>query len=109
MSDDIEKKEEMSKEELVYVTTTMLNCIGFEKQFNKLSKPCLFRLFDDMSARGCAFSNIEENVRSLEKQNIKLQGELEASLKKEKLMFRKLQAEVQNTKNARKGENKRGH
>jgi hypothetical protein len=102
MSNDLEKKEEMSKEELVYVMTTMLNCIGFEQQFNKLSKPCLFRLFDDMSARGNAFSNIEENVRSLEQKNYKLHAELEASIKKEKLMFKKLQTEVKKTNQQRK-------
>ena len=74
---EIEKKEEMSKEELVYVMTLMLNCLDFKDQINKLNKPCLFRLYDDMQKRGNAFANLEDDKRSLEQEVVKLRNELQ--------------------------------
>jgi hypothetical protein len=94
MSDDLEKKEEMSKEELVYVMSTMLDCTAFSKQINKLSKPCLFQLFDNMSQRRCSFSNIEDDVRKLERKNIELQGQADVLIKKNKMLENKLKQEV---------------
>ena len=74
---EIEKKEEMSKEELVYVLQLMLNCRDYKDQLNKLSKPCLFRLFDDMKDRGNRFANLEDDKRKLEKEITKLRGQVQ--------------------------------
>ena len=78
MSNDIEKPEEMDKAELVYVMTLMLNCLDFKDQLNKLSKPCLFRLYDDMQARGNAFANLEDDKRKLEAELTEARGQVRA-------------------------------
>lgn len=90
MSNDMPKKEEMAKDELVWVLCLMMDCKDFQAQINKLSKPCLFRLFDTLSARGCAFSNIEEKNRTLERETIKQQGELDSLKRKVTLLNKKL-------------------
>lgn len=100
---DIEKKEELSKEELVYVMSLMLNCEEFTAQINKLSKPCLFRIYDDMMDRGSKFANIEDEVRNLTRENLELKTEVATEKRKNKMLFNKLRNEVRGRRKYRKG------
>ena len=99
---EIIKKEEMDKAELVYVMSLMLDCIGFEAQLNKLSKPCLFRVYDDLHARGNAYANVQEHLSTSEQKAIQLQGEVDILTKKNDMLTNKLRAEVRKS-NKRNG------
>lgn len=63
---------EMSKEELVYVNNILFNMLDMPKEFNSLSKPALFRLYDEYQAKGNAFALMEDRLRELEMENNEL-------------------------------------
>jgi enoyl-[acyl-carrier-protein] reductase (NADH) len=73
---------EYTKPELVYAVALMLSCHDMESQINKLSMPCLYRIFDQYSLMGNNFANLEDSVRYLERQNLELQTKLEMSERK---------------------------
>ena len=94
MSNDIEKKEEMSKEELVYVVSLMLDCQSYAPTVNKLTKPCLFKIYDSIHARGVAFTHKEDETRRLNYENLTLEGKVLALEAKVQLLSNKLRNEI---------------
>lgn len=74
------------KAELVYAVSLMLNMHDMSDQVNKLSKPALWRIFDDMQARGNAFANMEDKLREQERQLNEMTTRAVVAEKKVKVM-----------------------
>lgn len=77
---------EMSKEELVYVNNILFNLLDMPKELNKLSKPALFRLYDEYQAKGNSFALLEDRLRDLERENNDLKTRCNMAEKKVKKM-----------------------
>jgi hypothetical protein len=107
MSKEFDEKKEMDKEELVYVVALMLDCEAFKAQINKLSKACLFKLFDGFAARGNAFSNIELNLNQACHEVIQLQGTVDRLERNNKDLKAKLKREVQRNTRGVKNDNQK--
>lgn len=103
MTDKIEKSEnDYDKGTLVYATSLMLDCKDKVSDFNKLTKATLWRLYDGMKDRGNAFANMEDLVRTLQRENNELHAENKSLNKKVKLLEKKLRGNYKRHPKARK-------
>ena len=76
--DKIELTPEMGKDELVWAMAILLSCQDMPEQINKLSKPCLFRLFDQFSVIGSSNNELNNDIRKLENTIMVKDGEIAA-------------------------------
>lgn len=69
MTDKMEKPaNDYDKGTLVDAVAIMINCHDKVPQINKLDKPTLWRIYDDMKDRGNRFANIEDEVAKLQRE-----------------------------------------
>lgn len=74
------------KPELVYAVGLMLNLHDMPQEVNKLSKKALWRLFDDLQARGNAFANLEDDLRKAQREALEYRTRAEIAERKVKKM-----------------------
>ncbi len=65
MSEKFEKPaNDYDKPELVYAVSLLFHLQDMQADVNKLSKKALWRLYDQAQARGIAFANLEDDLRT---------------------------------------------
>lgn len=84
--DVIKSENDYDKPELVYAVSLILNLHDMPQEVNKLSKPALWRIFDDLKARGNAFANLEDELRKVTRERNEMQTRAVVAERKVKTM-----------------------
>ncbi|AFB83943.1 hypothetical protein VPT02_057 [Vibrio phage VPT02] len=74
------------KPTLVYAVGLMLNLHDMPQETNKLSKKALWRIYDDLQARGNSFANLEDELRKAERERNEWRTRAEVAERKVKKM-----------------------
>lgn len=74
------------KPELVFAVSLMFHLQDMKDQVNKLSKPALWRLYDQAKDRGNAFANLEDKLRQVTRERNELLTRAEMAERKLKTM-----------------------
>lgn len=77
---------EMEKDELVWAVSILLSCQDMPEQINKLSKACLFRIFDHFSVIGSSNNELNYDLRKAQQTIMKLESRNETLERKVKKM-----------------------
>ena len=87
MSEKFEKSEsDYSKPELEYTVGLLFHLQDMPKEVKKLSKPALWRLFDQAKERGTAFANLEDDLRTAQREALEWKTRAIIAEKKVKTM-----------------------